>query len=114
MYFIIEDAKSPGYYQVRLMTGNHQPLMNSDLLNSKDACHRCIRMVRRAAAHPDNFIRWDIDKHCFNLHYGDESQMIGAIKYKSVADRDAAIATSRLAIIEAPVEDYTTPMRQAA
>ncbi|GAB3900067.1 hypothetical protein GCM10028803_22290 [Larkinella knui] len=114
MYFIIEEAKSPGHYQVRLLTQNHQPLMTSEFLATKDACLRCIRMVKRAAAHEDNFIRWDIDKHCFNLHYGDDSLMIGAMKYKSAEARDLAIATSRLAIIEAPVEDYTTSMRQAA
>jgi uncharacterized protein YegP (UPF0339 family) len=114
MYFIIESAKSQGHYQVCLMTDNHQTLMISEVLASKDACYRCIRMVSRAAAHEDNFIRWDVDKHCFNLHYGDDSQMIGQVRYKSAADRDVAIATGRISIMEAKVEDYTDSLRQAA
>ncbi|GAB3317144.1 hypothetical protein GCM10027299_08210 [Larkinella ripae] len=115
MYFIVEqDQKTQGRYQVRLMDEKHKTLMLSELLSTKTACDACIRMVKRAAAHPDNFILWDIEQHRFNLFLGDGSLMIGAGRYKSAAERDAAISLHRLAILEAEVIDYTQGAQQAA
>ncbi|GAB3281528.1 hypothetical protein GCM10027347_57240 [Larkinella harenae] len=113
MYFRLEQhPNEQNRYQVRLMDDT-KIIMISEVFSSKVDALTCIRRVKRAALHVDNFVIWDIDSHRFNLYYGD-GQLIGAVKYKMAQERDEALMLIRLAIVDADVHDHTKEFQQAA
>ncbi|MFC5407703.1 hypothetical protein ACFPMF_00160 [Larkinella bovis] len=114
MYFQIEqDPKTISGYLVRLLNNDHRILLNSEPFSNKTDCLMCIRKAKQAAVDKDNFIVWDIEGYRFNLFYG-TGLLVGAVKYKSAGERDAAVNLCRLAILEAEVVDKARELLQAA
>ncbi|RRB06438.1 hypothetical protein [Larkinella rosea] len=116
MHFLIENVPQfDNQFQFRLMNNAKESILVSRLFTSKEICHMAISATRRAGVEVDNYPIWDLPGNIrFNLFVARDCLLIGAIRYKTIEERDQAIQTVANGIAQATTRDQTFDLPLAA